>query len=142
MSYILSLFKLPAHITSINELSQDAEVEPLGSKAAILALLADLFPDADFSDPTWVILNREEFAIEFIVGHEDPVASLGLRIHGADRALAVAQLLCEQMGWRAFDPSFGELIDFGCDPEAGLRAWRAYSHRALDHDHPSTHHSP
>jgi hypothetical protein len=108
VSYIVSLFKLPAHIASVIELPKDAKIEPQCPKAAILALLADPFPYADFSDPTWVILDREEFAIEFIVGDEDPVASLGLSIHGADSAMAVAQLLCERMGWRAHDTSLGD----------------------------------
>lgn len=120
MSYIVSLFKLPKDISSVDELPTDFDVEPLGSKAAILALLGDLFPDADFSDPTWVVLDKTGFSIEFIVGEKDPVDSLGLRIHGDESWIAVARVLCERNGWRAYDTSSGNLINFSLEQASGL----------------------
>lgn len=122
MSYLIVLFALPASIMSIDELPMNYDPPALGSRETILALLTELFQDADVPDPTWVMLTREEFAVEFVVGHDDPVDSLGVRIHGADSAMAVVQLLCERTGWRAYDTSLSDLIKFQHDPAFCLQA--------------------
>lgn len=134
MSYLILLFALPAHITSVDELLMVYQPSALGSKATILGLLTDLLPDADVTDPTWVMLTREKFGIEFVVGHDDPVDSLGVRIHRADSAMAIVQLLSERTGWRAYDTSLGSLINFQDDPAQCPRARRAYSDRAITAD--------
>jgi hypothetical protein len=133
MSHLIAVFALPAHITSVEKLPDDFQ-SILGSRAAVLGLLADLFPDADFSDPTWVTLEREDFVIEFIVGTGDPVESVGLRIHGADSVMDAVHLLCQRTGWRAYDASLGALIDFAHNPAKGLQAWRSYAERVIRSD--------
>lgn len=139
MSYLVVLFNLPSHIVSLDDLpdgdggdSDTVVMPPLGLRTAILALLTSLFPDADYADPTWVVLRRNGFVIEFMLGAKDPLSSLGLRIHGSDQALDVAKLLCEYMGWRAYDTSLGDFIDFEDHPAAGLQAWRQYRNRVIE----------
>lgn len=128
MSYIVVLLNLPAHVVSLVDVSN---LDPLGPREAILALLTHLLPDVDISDPTWARLERDDFVIEFLVGAADRVESLGLRMHGGDRAMDVAKLLCEHAGWRAYEPPLVIFIAFDHNPAEGLQAWRQYRDRVI-----------
>jgi hypothetical protein len=101
MSWVAVLMRLPPEV-NIADLPADYELQPLGSKVEVLSLLAELFPDADFSDPTRVSVEREDFVIEFMVGDNDPVVTLGFRPHGDVTVLVVLRTLCERTGWRAW----------------------------------------
>ena len=132
MSYMVVLFNLMSHVPSVSELADDSDIPPLGPRQAILSLLDQRFPDADVSDTSWVRLARDDFVIEFMVGTADPVASLGLRIHGSDRAMDVVESLCRYTGWRAYDTSLGDFIAFDDNPAKGLQAWRQYRDRVVE----------
>jgi hypothetical protein len=54
-----------------------------------------------------------------------------LHVRGGDGALAPIRHLCEQTGWKAFDTTEGDFIDFEGDPGTGLRAWRAFRDHAI-----------
>lgn len=129
MSWLVVLAKLPDAFVSISDIPTDFVPEPLESRAAVLTVLAEVFPDADLTDPTWVQLNRPNYAIEFIVGDKEPVESLSFRPHGDDTLLEALQLLCERTGWRAIDTSSGDFINFNANPAQGLQAWRTYAQR-------------
>jgi len=122
---------VPTGISSPEDLPEDYESQ-LGSRETVRAVLADLLPDADFSDENWVRLKTADFVIEFILGSRDPVTTLGLRINGSDGALATVRTLCEHTGWRAYDTSMADFIDFAKYPERGLQAWRGYKDRVID----------
>lgn len=126
MSWIVTLLKFPSEIKTLDDIPPGFMPEPLGSRNEVLSLLAQLFPDANLSDPTWVTLDRDEYVIEFMVGDKDPVMSLGFRPHGSDALMKALQLLCERTGWRALDEN-AEFIEFDDDPAKGLRAWREYT---------------
>jgi hypothetical protein len=131
MSWLAVLFKLPNRFVSVHDIPNDFVSEPLGSRAAVLAILAEVFPDANFADPTWVRVERPNYVIECIVGREEPVESLGFRPHGDDTVIEALELLCAQTGWRAFDTSSGDLITFAANPAQGFQAWRADAQRVI-----------
>ena len=131
MSWLAVLAKLPDTFVSISDIPNDFVPEPLGSQAAVLTLLAEVFPDANFADPTGVTVDRPNYAIEFIVGSKEPVESLGFRPHGDDTVIEALQLLCARTGWRAIDTSSGDFINFAANPAQGLQAWRAYAQRVI-----------
>ena len=58
MSWLVVLAKLPDTFVSVSDIPNDFVPEPLGSRAAVLTILAEAFPDADFTDSTWVQLNE------------------------------------------------------------------------------------
>jgi hypothetical protein len=78
---------------------------PLGSRAEIHALIAKLFPYADFFDPLWI--SEHKWGMEFVLDHDEPVKWFSLR-HGSEEA---ARIIHEYSGWDVFDPE-SRLMDF------------------------------
>ena len=76
---------------------------PLGTRAEIHALIARLFPKSDFSDPLWIVMSHtvdgEEWGMEIVLDHDEPVMHLGLR-HGSEEA---ARLIHKHTGWDVLD---------------------------------------
>ena len=131
MSWLALLIKIPDAFVSINDIPNDFVPEPLGSRDVVLTILADVFPDANFADSTWVQVDRKNYVIELMVGNEEPVESLGFRPHGDDTVIEALQLLCAQTGWRAYDTSSGDFINFATNPAQGFQAWRTYAQRVI-----------
>lgn len=51
-------------------------------------------------------------------------------MYAAETAIEPIRVLCDRTGWRAFDTSDGDLIDFAGDSTKGLREWIAYRQKA------------
>lgn len=128
MSWDVLILSLPEGTRSLEGLPEgyDAHLAPT---AEVLDTLHDLFPTMDFTDPTWCVLLSDTYSMEFSVGSKDPCQSIMLHVRGDEAAIEPIRALCERTGWRAFDTSDGELIEFSADPAKGLRAWRAYRGR-------------
>jgi hypothetical protein len=112
MSWIVSMMRMPAGINALAELTPDFETEPLGSYSDVMAVLKSLFPDANYSDPTWIGVYSDQFS-EIIFGIEDPVYSIGFR----NPSLLLIQEVFEKYGWRGIDPSNGRIIPPFIPPE-------------------------
>ncbi len=134
MSWIACLLTLSPNAKTLDDIPYDYKPEPLGSVAEVLSLISELFPDVDCSDPTWLRLDREDYIVEFMIGSEEPVTSIGFRPHGCDSFMDALQLLCEQTGCRAIDTSDGALIDFNDNPMQGFHCWREYAQQVLGSD--------
>lgn len=130
MSWDVLLFRLPPSIRSLNELPDDFAGESLGTPTDVADVVRDLFPHIDFSDPTWGVLETEQYSIEFSIGDEVPCTSVMLHVRGPENAIGPVRELCARTGWSAFDTSSGDLIDFAADPTKGLREWIAYRQQA------------
>jgi hypothetical protein len=105
----MSWFLTVMHLTQIGKQWKLGEVwpenglMPLGTRAEIHALIAEIFPDADFSDPLWIPVRfgptGEPFGMEIILDYDEPVRWFSLR-HGVDEA---ARLIHERTGWDVLD---------------------------------------
>jgi hypothetical protein len=105
---------------------------PLGALDQVLATIRTALPEVDLCDPTWGRVEHPEYTIELNIGRDDPVRSVGLRVHGGDGALEPIARLCEHTGWRALDYSTGDFLDEAADPAEGLRGRRAFRDRVID----------
>ena len=102
------------------------DLPQLGSKKEVVSTLTQLVPTGDFSDTSWGVLDGDDFSIEFSLGNDDPIIIIMLYVRGSDKAINVIQKICEHTGWRAYDTSRDEFINFVHNPEAGFEQWRAY----------------
>ncbi len=126
MGWDVILLNVPSGARTIARLP-DGGVIPLGSREEVLAAIGRAFPELDLTDPSWLVLSSDAYAVEFSVGPNQSVDSLMLHVHGDSRAIAIVQRLCEAGKWRAFDTSAGEFIDFDSpNRDRGLRRWQEY----------------
>lgn len=119
----------PPDITSVEELGE--ELPPLGSKTEVLSTLTQLFPNGNFSDTSWGVLDGDDFSIEFNLGNDDSIDIMMLHVRGNDKVISIIQKICEHTGWSAFDSAMGDFINFHQNPTAGLQKWRAYRDQVM-----------
>jgi hypothetical protein len=103
----------------------------LGPRSDVAATLAQIIPEIEFTDLSWDIFVTGEFSIEFDIGEDDHVSYIMLQIRGSDAALDAVRRICEHTGWRAFDTSMKEYIDFDVEPAAMRRQGRAFRGSAV-----------
>lgn len=131
MAWSVSMFAIHLPVRSVKELPEEFRLGKLGTKAEIHEALRSVFPDADIANENLVFLHRDDFGLEISMDSDDPVTWLGIRIFGSDSALEAIRLLCVHTGWRAFDTSLGDLINFDDDPTRGLRESRAFFKKVI-----------
>ena len=105
MSLIITMMRIPEGINTVMDYPTNHEPEPLGTRAEVISIIKELFPDADASDPTWIIVPSYS-STEIILGNDDPVYSIGLR--SASREMI--QHIYQRTGWRGLHPSTGQIV--------------------------------
>jgi hypothetical protein len=125
MSWDVILLNPPRDVRSISDVVDDGE-SVLAPVQEVRERIAALLPGIDLTDPSWAILEADDYSIEFSIGEEDPCTSVMLHVRGTESALEPIRRVCAGTGWQAFDCSDGERMDWSGDPGRGLREWREY----------------
>ena len=123
MSWDVLIMRVPEGVTDLGDIPDDYD-EPLCSHSELTARLRAVFPDIDLTDPTWGILEGEDYSIEFNMDEEDPCDSVMLHVRGGDSALAPIKALCDSTGWAAVDAGGGEIIPLTAESVPGFTAWQ------------------
>lgn len=131
MSWDVYLMKIPENISSVVEMGNDFESQPLGNHEDILKVFKELFPTSDFTDPNWGMLDTEDYAVEFNISKSDPVDSIMLHIRGNDKSVEIVEGICKRTGWRAIDTGSGDFIDFSNSPENSFKEWSRFRNQVL-----------
>lgn len=131
MSWDVYLMKVPENINSMEQLDDEFDPQPLGDRDEILCTMKELYPTADFSDTEWIILDTNDYSMEFAVSGNDPVDSITVFIHGNENCIDVVEKICDRMGWKAVDTGTGDFMDFSDNKEGGFREWNNYKNQVL-----------
>lgn len=130
MSWDVSIENIPSTYERFADLPEDFQAPPLCSRKELESILVNLFPEILTNDQrSWMVLEGDDFSIEFDSGDDDPVESVLLNVRGEAPALEPIRKLCEATGWRALDLSEGDYIDFKNNPDKGFAGWRALRDR-------------
>jgi hypothetical protein len=118
MSWIVTLLKFRNDIQHVKDLESGEKNLPLGTKSEILALLKKWFPDANHHDPSWISGGLQAEFTEIIMPEVDELEDDGLiySIGFRNPSWRLLRDVCTTMGWKAFDPSDGDFIDFASLP--------------------------
>ena len=131
MSWDIVVQDLPDGVQHVDEIPDDFKPRPLGTRTDVIRRIQQAVPTADFSDPSWGILETPEFSVEFNIGSDEEVEGFALHVRGGDAAAGFVADLLERCGWRALDTSSSSGI---FDPTAALesmRRWRSYRDNVL-----------
>ena len=126
MSWDVFIQDLPPDARSVNDIPDDFEPRPLGSRGEIISRISERFPDADFSDPSWGRLYRGGYSVDISFGDDGgAVHGVTLHVRGADDAIPAVVSLIDTIGGKALDSWTGEFFDQAVALHS-LRRWRAY----------------
>jgi hypothetical protein len=105
---------------------------PIGRRGDLIRAIGEVVPSAEFSDPSWGVINGDGFSIEVSMGRDETVDCIALFVRGGDTAVGVVADIIGRLGLRALDTGTGDFFD----PAAAVgsvQRWRAYRDRVIGH---------
>jgi hypothetical protein len=137
MSWDIHISDLP-EVASVSDIADDFKPKNLGSRAALIAKIVDVFPDADFTDPSWGIIDGDGWSIEVNIGNSADCDGIMLHVRGGDGAVKAVSAIVGRLGLRAIDLQTGEFYQPG-DATRSFEAWRSFRDDALaSYDEPKS----
>jgi hypothetical protein len=130
MSWDISIQHLPESATCVDEIPDDFRPSPLGPRSQVISDIQRVIPDVDFTDPSWGMLDRPTFTIEFNMGSEDICDGYMLHVRGGGDAMRLIDQLLSSLRLRGFDCQSG---DFFRLEEAGgtFQQWQDFRDRVV-----------
>lgn len=133
MSWDISIMDLPADARSVSDIPEDFKPNPLGQRSHLIRSILQVATTADFSDPSWGVLDTDSFSIEISMGDSQIVDSIALHVRGSDGAAGAVADIITHLELRAVDSSTGDFFDPATGVDS-LRAWPAFRDRAIGQD--------
>ncbi len=132
MSWDVVVQDLPPQAMSLEDIPDDFDPQPIGSRKWIVAGILAVAPFADLSRPDQVSIVGDDFAIEVGLPAREEIDSFTFHASGDDMAAFVIADILGHLRLRALDPASPTGI-FTPGPKAaeGLRRWRSYRDRVL-----------
>jgi len=134
MSWDLFAMNFPSEARSMDDIPSDFKPEPLGSRATLIHRIQEVVPTANFSDPTWGVIDGGDWSIEVNLGSEEECTDFALHVRGNDDVVGVVADILAHLKVRAFDPQTCEFFALNAEGLESLRKWRAYRDKALSGD--------
>lgn len=131
MSWDIFVQDLPPEAESVSEIPADFRPAMLGKRPIIIQRIKEVVPDANFSDPSWGLIDGEDWSIEVNIPDEDCVGFV-LHVRGQDAAVGLVAAILQHLDVRALDSQTGAF--FVASPEAtrAFGTWRKYRDRAIN----------
>lgn len=126
MSWDIFAWDLPQDLKSVRELPHDFKPKSFGSRSSVISRIKEIFPNADFPDPSWGLIDGSSWSIEVSLGKDQDCDSLTLHVRGEDAAVNAVASIVDALGLRAIDAQTGEFFAAGPEALESFRAWRAY----------------
>ena len=117
----------------VREMPDHWKFSTLGMAADVRAKLTAAFPEVDWTDPRWGIVQTQDYTYEFDVGENDPIDHVMVHVRGIGDAVSPLLRLSRQFNWHLLDCSAGEWIHHMNDDQAGWVGCQALRKRILGH---------
>jgi hypothetical protein len=131
MSWDIFVHDLPADAKTIADIPDDFRPASIGPRQTVIAKIREVVPDANFSDPSWGLVDGEGWSIEVNLGANEECDGFAFHVRGGDEAAGVVAAIVEHLGLRAIDAQTGEFFVAGPEAVASLSKWRAYRDRVV-----------
>jgi hypothetical protein len=130
MSWDILVQDMPAEAKVVADIPDHFKPKPLGLRSELISRIVALVPEADFSDPSWGLIDGPDFSIEVSLGPQETVSGFSFHVRGGDAAAGLVSEILASLSLRAFDTTTGEFFQPSTAVES-LRKWRAYRDRAV-----------
>src|SRR5260370_18497461 len=126
VSWDIFVQDLPSGVRNTSEIPDDFHPQPLGRRDDIIVRIREIFPNADFTDPSWGTCETAEWSIEFNMGEEKICDSFALHVRAGGGAAAGIARLLDHLGLMALDSGSETGIFDKAAADAGFQRWQAY----------------
>jgi len=131
MSWDIFVQDLPRDAATFADIPPDFKPSSLGKRSDVIAKITEIVPSADFSDPSWGMIEGEDWSIEVNIGKSETCGGFALHVRGGDGAVAVVAAILNHLDLRALDSQTGEFFVAGPEAVESFRRWRAFRDRVI-----------
>ncbi|MEM6820159.1 MAG: hypothetical protein AAF578_15375 [Pseudomonadota bacterium] len=126
MSWDIFVQDLPKDAASVADIPEDFVPKDIGGRSDVIATITAVVPEADFSDPSWGLIDGKDWSIEVNIGDAETCSGFAFHVRGGDQAIGVIDTVLRALDLRAIDAQTGEFFVAGPDAQASLSKWREY----------------
>jgi hypothetical protein len=131
MSWDVFVQDLPQEARNTADIPSDFRPASIGKRSAIIEKIREVFPAADFSDPSWSRIDGDDWSIEVNFGANEDCAGFALHIRGGDAGVGAVDAILQRLHLRALDAQTGNFFKAGPESIDSFRKWRAYRDQCL-----------
>jgi len=135
VSWDIIAFDVPQTIESVGEIPRDFKPKSLGTRSSLILKIKEIFPTADFSDPSWGFIDGADWSIEVSLGKDQDCDSLALHVRGSDAAVPAVARILNGLKIRGMDCQTTEFFDAGPNALESFQQWRAFRDHAVSMTH-------
>lgn len=105
MSYDIFIQDIPHGIKSVREIPDDFTPASIGERFRVIDVIKELAPHANFSDPSWGIINVDStYHIEVNLGESEVLDSFAFHVAGGREAMQLITQILKRLQLRGLDP--------------------------------------
>ena len=101
MSWDIFAMDTPPGVQSVSEIPDDFRPQSLGSRSAVITRIQQIVPTADFSDPSWGLIDGDDWSIEVNLGKDEACDGFALHVRGDEAAVGAVASILDGLGIRA-----------------------------------------
>ena len=126
MSWDIFVQDLPSEAKTVADIPSSFRPSLIGKRSEIIARIIGIIPSADFTDPSWGMIDGEDWSIEVNLGQEEDCGHFSLHVRGGDAAVGAVAAILRQLNLRALDSQTGGFFAADGDAIESFRQWRQY----------------
>lgn len=126
MSWDIFVQDLPTNAKTVEDIPTDFKPAAIGKRSEIIDKIKEIIPNANFSDPSWGVINGNGWSIEVNLGSEEECKDFALHVRGAETAVGAVEAILTSLGLRGLDSQTGGFFTAGPEAINSFRNWRAF----------------
>jgi hypothetical protein len=126
MSWDIFVQDLPSEAKTAADIPSSFRPSLIGKRSEIIDRIIEIIPAADFTDPSWGLIDGEDWSIEVNLGQEEDCRGFALHVRGGDVAVGAVAAILRRLNLRALDSQSGEFFSADNNAIESFRQWRQY----------------
>jgi hypothetical protein len=126
MSWDIFVQELPSEAKTVADIPSNFRPSVIGKRSEIIDSIIGVIPTADFSDPSWGLIEGQDWSIEVNLGQEEDCDGFGLHVRGGDATVGAVAAILRRLNLRALDSQTGEFFATNESAVESFRQWRKY----------------
>jgi hypothetical protein len=126
MSWDIFVQDLPSEAKRVADIPSGFRPSLIGKRSEIIDSIIRVIPTADFSDPSWGLIDGQDWSIEVSLGPEEECPGFTLHVRDGDGAVGAVAAILRQLNLRALDSQTGEFFVANESAVESFRQWKKY----------------
>jgi hypothetical protein len=132
MSWDIFVQDFPKEAKSVMDIPDNYRPKSIGTRSEIITKIIQIVPSADFSDPSWGLIDGDDWSIEVNLGADGTLDGFAFHVRGGDAAAGVVAAILDHLKLRAVETGDGDFFEAGPKALEAFGKWRAFRDRVVN----------